>query len=236
MIINSYIFVDPDPILAVPGLISYLTPNTIDAAAVSEGDDVDTWTDSQGNNNATNTGTASPELHITGGGQRQVTFDGTEDYLTWQADGGTMDFVPGTDDFFIIIKFGEGTVATSNSGCFVCKSTGTSATRQYQIEQTSSNVLAVWIGGTNIPIGTNNPAANDLIIVNVSATADVYYNDTQPGSNETIGTNTTSQAVEIGGREGGGYNTVWDAEFIAIGSGELTAQEITDITAYHNVN
>lgn len=200
--------------------------------ASGDGTAVTQWNDLVGSANATEA-TLSPEID-TSTGSEQLFFNGT-DFLTAQADGGDMDFVPGTDDFWVLIKWG-GQQNTTNSGNWFGKSTGTTSTRQYQFSVSSTGVLQVYIGGQTVD-GAVGPVVNDsFMIANVgTSSVDIWLDGIKETDAVTLtGTNTNTEAVEIGSREGGGYNPEGNLQWIAVGTGTLSAGEVTELNTRYS--
>lgn len=192
------------------------------------------WNDLVGSADATEA-TNSPEID-TSTGEDQLYFNGT-DFLTAQADGGDMDFLPGTDDFYVVIKWG-GQINTADSGCWFCKSTGSTASRQYQLSTNSSGTVQIYVGGQTVDGAAGTIANNSFMIINVS-TSDVnmWFDGTKEIDAITLtGTNTTTEAVEIGSREGGGYNPEGNIQWIAVGTGILDGATVIELNSLYNEN
>ena len=220
--------------LNVPGLISLWDTTSIDATATAEGDDVDLWTDTEGSNNATQTGTTSPELHIgTTGGSRQVTFDGT-DWLNLGKPS-NLNFIPQTDEFSIVARLGDN---IPTQGYIISKADATSSLRQWGIYHNSTSNMGTFIGGQDTVSSTFFPQGNDLYILTVStANQTLRANGNVIIDNVALtGTATSDVDINIGGRSNGGYLLNGDLEFIAVYNKVLSASEITAIETEFNLN
>ncbi len=231
---DTYPVIEQTSSLYVSGLVSLYDSSSIDVTATIEGDPVGTWTDLISDNNATQSGTSKPVLHLDGG-IRQVRFNGATSWL----DIGTpanLDFAPGTDEFSVVIKLGGG---SATGGYILSKAPATPSLRQYGFVVQDENDLSVVIGGTTYGSIAFTYASNSLLIYTISTTAVNLRGDgVALLTGAAIGTATTTANVNIGTRtnEDGGNNFNGDLEFIAIYNKVLSAEEISAIEAEFNVN
>ncbi len=213
----------------ISGLVFRMDETSVDATATVEANDTDIWTDLINGNNATNTGTDSPELHITSGSVRQVTFDGSNDFLRVGSPA-VLDFAPTTDEFTIVVKLGEN--ISASGGYFLCKSDNSStasSNRQYGLGYDNGDIFC-FVGGTDSR-GTKTASSGELVIMTVSTTAlNVWSNTTQVITDASIGNNTTTGNLIIGARtDGSGAHFNGDLQAVLMYDRVITAQEITDM-------
>lgn len=228
VLINSYAFASETNSMITPDLVSLWDSSSIDPTATTEGDDINTWSDAYGSNDATQTLTSRPKLHIASDGDRQVRFDGGDDWLNVGTPS-NLNFVGNTDAFSCVIKTGEVHGAGAN-GYWISKASATGSTRNYGFYDSGSGAeISFVIGGTNTNIGTA-PSADDLIIFTITSGGayTIRINGTEStGTN--AGSNSSDVDINIGGRSNGGYTLEGDIQMIGMYNDVLTAGEISAI-------
>lgn len=204
-----------------------LTPESIDASAVSEDDPIGEWTDLANGYDATSA-TNQPQLHIEGG-ERQVDFvKANTDFLSIPH--ANTNFIPGTDTFTIIVKiadfrdqrypFMKGQINIASSG-------------QYGMELYSTYAYFV-IGGTRHYYDTTYVADEDIYFMVVRDDGmDVYKNNAKILDNVSVGTNTTTNDLILGASYlGATQNFDGALSYFLMYNDELTPSELTDIYNY----
>lgn len=213
--------------LDLPSLHIKLTPESIDASAVSEDDAIAEWTDLANGYDATSA-TNQPQLHIESG-QRQVDFvKANADFLSIPH--ANTNFIPGTDEFTIIIKiadfrgerypFMKGQINIASSG-------------QYGMELYSTYAYFV-IGGTRHYYDATYVADDDIFAMVIRTTGmDVYQNNVKILDNVSVGTNTTTNDLILGASYlGATQNFDGIVSYYLMYNAELTPTELTDIYNY----
>lgn len=217
----------------------YYNNTSIDATAISEGDDVDIWSDLSGNtDHATNTLTASPELHLNGS-DRQITFDGT-DWLDI-ADASVCDYTLGTDEFTIVVR--EGDVVGTN-GTLVSKAVLTVADRKFVLYKSGSALNYIVNHGGTAATFTFSPTVtntNKLIILVFTTTQVNMWIDGQasvqnPVTLDTSAGSHASQSINIGSRTDGGFMYSGDLDLVAIIPSALDPTERENIETEFQIN
>jgi hypothetical protein len=219
--------------MITPSLVSYWNPDSIDATATIEGDDISIWNDAHGLNDATQTLTLRPKLHINSvSGHREVRFDGSNDWLN-VGKPANLGFLPNVDAMSCVVIIGE---QISSQGYYISKASSTSSTRNYGFfDSNSSSDIALVYGGTSA-FSSTPPLSGGLVIWTI--TSGGHYTVRNNGvevMSATIGsTNNNDADINIGGRSNGGFLIDGDIRAIALYSDVLTAQEISDIEAEYN--
>lgn len=217
----------------IGNLVSLWDNISIDSSATSEGDAVATWTDTKGDNDAS--GGTSPELHLgTKGGARQVTFNGTSDWLN-VGQPANLDFVPQTDEFSIVARLGDNPPTT---GYIISKAPADTGTRQWGfIKSDSGGNYIAYVGGQAYNSSAISSVANQLLVITVSTTTIKMYADGVEIMNTALlGTATNSNNVNIGSRTDGGFLLDGDLDFIAVYNKELSASDLNTIDQNFNIN
>lgn len=216
-----------DPITQLAGLDLYVNKTTLQGGTV-ENDVLTGWNSvAPGTLNATPRGT--PLLGIAPDGDRQYKANNVSAFTLGTP--AALDYVPGTDAFYVIFKVGEATLV---NGCIFCKSTAATATRQYQIEATVTSTLTIYIGGVNVILGTQTISIDDIFIINVGLTTlNIWRNGIQIVTNAAVtGTATNTVAVDIGSRGTGLFLDSGSLELVASGTGNIVIGEITAISTF----
>lgn len=220
-----------DAILAVSPVI-YLNNTTIDATATGEGDPVTEWTDLSGNGYDANS-VVNPELHLEGS-DRQVTFNGSDDWMTITNDT-DFDFTPGTDEFTIIFRLGEN---AASAGYAFGKANASTGSREYVLVLSSSETR-YYIGGTQAAASGYPPANALLIAVIDTGGISVWQDGSLIINDATIGTGTTTGGTDLNiGTRSDGSGTIWngDLDLFAVIPTAISTGERTAIEAQFQVN
>ena len=191
----------------------------------------------------TSIGTSDAIVNEASDGVKEFEHDGTDAHHYRTSSCTASDLDPDTDTFTIMVVLGElGTTGTNN---YILQrgSTGSSVTTtQYGFRFTSSTNVRENSGGVQSVGNTisSTQTAQVLIMVNVSSTdVDCYVDGTEVnGFNP--GTYTSTNQLRVGSRSNSldtSRTLAFDGSWreIVLWDRELTAQEITDITAEHEV-
>lgn len=226
--------------LDLPELVSYYSDESIQGATGS-GQVITGLTDLKGSNNATSLG--SPVLNeIILLGQptiKEISFDGTDDYFSL-GQPGNLNFVPGTDEFTIVIETGSGSPTT---GVLVGKTVSNGGLRQYQfgVENNQSDIYLNTGGSSTISDTNYNLAQPSLLIFRVTtSTMQARHNGLNGAAHNRSLTNTTNTDITIGARMSDGntsptffYNgTIRKIAFIAKAISDLEALAIENELGY----
>lgn len=215
----------------------YMNNTTIDATATVEADPISTWEDITSNGyDFSQTLTARPELHLDVS-EREVTFDGTNDYMQL-ASGGTADYTLGTNEFTVIIREGDNAGST---GTMLSKAVTTTADRKFQLyKSTNADNIYINTGGTGGLIGSMTGGTDRLIIVVVTTTNfSVYVDGSQVGVTTTLDTTAASHASqpwEVGGRSTGGFLYNGDIDLVAVIPSALDGTQRSSVFTEFQVN
>lgn len=226
-----------DPILFIPGLVGYWNSDSIDEEAIAESSSISLWNDVTGNGHTANENGGSPLLHYDSvTGKRQIFFNNSGNLLV--GTNSAYDFVPGTDEFFILFQMGE--IISLDAGCLVCKSEGGVTFRQYQVALDAADppTFSFYLGGATA-FTAESISTRSVVIMNIgTANYNVWVDNAHVRTDVALpGVLTSIYPLRFGGRgSAGGFNPTAQMERVAIGSGLLTTQEITDIFTFHQYN
>ena len=218
---------------------AYVNQFTIDPSATVEGNVVSIWNAVPPTTlNASTIGTGVTLNIDSGSGveERQVTFNNLGG-LTWDS-GSTLDYTPGTDDFWTVFKSGE---FAPIGGMIISKGETTVGNRQYEIEVDGSSNLRIYVGGNLLVDVTDiiRVRANEVWVLQISTTnINIWKNNIQIVTNAgTVGTGTTVEPTNIGTRISTSQKLDPPSALtlVSMGSGTLTSGRRTAIYSYHFV-
>lgn len=220
----------PDPIL-ISGLVSYWNPDTIDGAAINEGDDINIWADAISGNNATQSGSLRPKLHIAKNGQRQVRFDGSNDWLQVGQPSNLL-FPNASDNMTIVSIIGE---LAPSRGYFISNRTPSGSPRRWSLFiETPTQIGSHRLNFGNIDNYSAGVSANDVYILPCATSNRECFVNGVSAFIENNGVSSVSTDINIGGRSNGSWLYNGDISRIAVYNRVLSATEIQAISDYYN--
>lgn len=218
----------------------YYNPSTIDVDAISDGDALsgaNVWTDASGNGYDLTIGTGTFELNIQTGVGRQVRWTSSA-YLDVPS-ASELDLVPGTDEFTIVYRIGEG-INPTGSGYPLAKAPSSTSLRTGPFFSAAQTYSGFFVGGSTSSFSDSSAPANHLLIAVISTTSlDVWIDGVQVITGGTVGTgDPTGQSWNIGGRTDGSYlaGTGFTMDLVALIPKAINSTERAAIETEFQIN
>jgi len=203
-VINSYQFVESDPIASIPSLVSYFDAETL---VGSDGATFTSISDSHTGGNVLNSdGGSDPTINIASDGAREMQFNGTNQKLQEPTNASNIDFDPSVDSFTLIVVMGE--IAPTQYSQVVSKcGLNNSIDGEFGIRMDTPGPSAEsFVGAADASTSGNTVAARDIyILTSTPGTngANFYINGTLIDT-YTPGANADPNELTVASRDGAG--------------------------------
>jgi hypothetical protein len=243
-----------DPIIAIGNLEMWLDRDGIDAAATTQGDNVNSWT-CKITGNVFDGKVGQPTLDITGG-KREVQFAGTSVLFIPESEFPEIDFTPQSDEATILVKLGND---AGDSGTVFAKTYSGNTNMQFQLNAqiTADGIIAGNFGTVSSidhysqydRTGALEPNKVFGVVIGNTANGSGYYDDlqyfyeddglqdpntVQHPNGELVGTSVNDAPISVGARMNGddtsiGFQFEGSIAHVLYFSKKLTLSEITTV-------